>query len=294
MSQGTLLVTGASGQLGRRVVELLLEKGVHGIVATTRSPDKLADFKARGVDVRQADFDDDASLARAFAGAARALLISADDVVTPGRRAAQHKRAVKALESAGVEHVVYTSLPAPTTSSASVAPDHAATEAALTESRLGVAVLRNNLYADLFLFTLPGAVKSGKLIDARGNGAAAFVTREDCARAAAAALLDRNAPARSTLDVTGPEALTSAQVAAILSEIVGKKIEHVAVTPEQLSESLVGHGLPPPVANVYKTFDIAISKGELAAVSDTVQRLTGHAPQHLADYLRSQKAALVG
>lgn len=292
MSQGTLLVTGASGQLGRRVVELLLEKGAKSVIATTRSPDKLADFAARGVDVRKADFEDAASLDKAFAGAERALLISADDVVTPGRRAAQHLRAVRALGAAGVKHVVYTSLPDPGTSSASIAPDHAATEAALGESSLNYTLLRDNLYTDLFLFTLPAAVKSGKLVDARGTGAAAFVTREDCAQAAAAALLDRNAPARSVLDVTGPEALTSAQVAAILGEVVGKKIEHVAVTPEQLQEGLLAHGLPAPVANVYKTFDISISKGELAKVSDTVQRLTGRAPTRLLDYLRSHKSAL--
>ncbi len=109
----TLLVTGASGQLGRRVVELLLEAGAGTVVAATRDPAKLADLAARGAVVRRADFDDEASLVEAFQGVDRLLLISTDALDRPGRRLAQHEAAVRAAVSAGVGHIVYTSLTNP-------------------------------------------------------------------------------------------------------------------------------------------------------------------------------------
>src|SRR5207249_3678118 len=109
----TLLVSGASGYLGRRVIELLLASNAAQLIATTRSPDKLADLVARGVEVRQADFDDPASLATAFAGADRLLLISTDAVDSTDRRQVQHRTAIKAAEQAGVKHVAYTSLTRP-------------------------------------------------------------------------------------------------------------------------------------------------------------------------------------
>jgi NAD(P)H dehydrogenase (quinone) len=293
MSRSPLLVTGASGQLGRRVVELLLAQDHGPIIATTRTPDALAELAARGVEVRRADFDDEASLVQAFRGAERVLLVSTDALDRPGRRLAQQQRAVRALEAAGVKHVVYTSLPNAPSSSVSIAPDHAGTEAALAASRLDFTILRNNLYADLLLTSLPAAIASGQLVDVRGNGAVAYVTREDCARAAAAALADRSASGRRTLDVTGPSALTSDQLAALCSEILGRKIVHVSVPGDALIRGLIAHGLPQPVAEMLASFDIAISKGELSAVTDTVERLTGRASQTVRDFLTQNRGALI-
>ncbi|MET0283587.1 MAG: SDR family oxidoreductase [Polyangiales bacterium] len=287
MTSGRLLVTGAAGQLGRRVVELLREQGAGPIVAATRNPAQLAGLS--DVEVRRADFDDAASLDAAFAGVERALLISTDAI---GRRVAQHERAIAALVKAGVKHVVYTSLPNADASTVSIAPEHAATEKALRASGLGYTILRNNLYMDLMLFTLPNALKGGQLIDARANGKTAFVTREDCARAAAAALASSDT-ANTIVDVTGPEALTSDQLVAIASEVTGRPLAHVSVSPDDFASALVAHGLPPAHAELYKTFDQSIANGELAAVSDTVQRLTGRAPITLRDYLRSVRNALV-
>ncbi|MEO5728244.1 MAG: NAD(P)H-binding protein, partial [Byssovorax sp.] len=143
----TLLVTGASGQLGRRVVELLLEAKAGTVVAATRDPAKLADLAARGVLVRKADFDDEGSLAEAFAGVDRLLLISTDSLVRPGHRLAQHQAAVRAAVSAGVGHIVYTSFTNPGVESPiTVAPDHRLTEEAIAATKLGFTILRNNLY----------------------------------------------------------------------------------------------------------------------------------------------------
>ena len=292
MAKPTLLVTGASGNLGRLVVELLLESEAGPIIATTRDPSKLAAFAARGVDVRAADFDDEASLAKAFAGADRALLISTDALDRPGRRQEQQLRAVKALEAAGVKYVAYTSCTTPESLLASVAPDHAATEAAIAATKLEYTALRNNLYADLLFATLPGAVASETLVDAKGDGKIGWVTREDCARAAAAALV--SATGRTAVDITGPDALDSKELAKLVADVTGKPVAHVSVTPEALLEGMVQHGLPKPVAEIYASFDAAAAKGQLALVTDTVAKLTGRPPQSLRSFLSDARAVLLG
>jgi NAD(P)H dehydrogenase (quinone) len=289
-----LLVTGASGHLGRQVLDELLARGAGPLIATTRKPESLAAYAARGVEVRRADFDDAASLAAAFRGAGRALLISTDALDRPGHRLAQQQAAVRALEAAGVQHVVYTSWPDPAQSVAGVGPDHAGTEQALAQSGLGYTLLRNHLYAELLLASLPGAVASGQLVDARGQGRISWVTRADCARTAAAALADRGLTGRSTLDVTGPEALGSEQLAALVAEVTGRPVRHVPVDAAAFTAGLVAHGLPQPVAAFYATFDLSAAKGELAAVSDTVQRLTGRPPQRLRDFLAGHRSLLLG
>lgn len=184
----TLFVTGASGHLGRRVIELLLEKNAGKIVAGTRTPEKLADLAARGVVVRHADFEDPKSLEAAFAGADRVLIVSTDAIDRPGRRIAQHRAAVAAAVRAGVKHAVYTSMPNPETSPVTFAPDHLGTEQALKSSGLTYTILRNCWYTEYLVPGLAAAVAAGKLISATGNGGAPYVTREDCAQAAAAAL----------------------------------------------------------------------------------------------------------
>lgn len=288
-----LLVTGGAGQLGRRVLELLLDAKAGPLVATTRRPEALADFAARGVEVRRADFDEPATLAAAFAGVERALLISTDSLERPGQRLEQHQQAVRALEVAGVGHVVYTSMPNPEGSVVSIAPDHLGTERALAASKLSYTILRNNIYAEMLLRSLPGAVASGRLIDARGTGAIAYVWRDDCARAAVAALSDRRRDGRSTLDITGPEAVTSARLATWASELTGRAVVHVDVPTAALVEGLSQHGVPRALAEVVASFDAATARGELASISDGVQQLTGHAPKPLRAFLEQHRDLLV-
>ena len=292
MSRSTLLVTGAAGNLGRAVLDVLLEKKVGPLVATTRDPSKLKAYADRGVEVRAASFDDPASMAKAFQGVERALLISTDAMDKPGHRVTQHLAALKAMEAAGVKHVVYTSLPDPQHSSTLVAPDHARTEAAIVASRLTHTILRNNLYLHMQPFAQ--ALQTGQWIDARGNGATSFVTREDCARAAAGALADASVTGREALDVTGPESLTSDQMAALLTEVFQKPVKHVSVPTAAMKDALVQHGLPAPVAELLVSFDVAISKGELARVTDTVQRYSGKPAESVRSYLQAHHAELTG
>jgi NAD(P)H dehydrogenase (quinone) len=291
-NQPTLLVTGASGHLGRRVVELLLEQKAGNIVAATRTPEKLANFSAQGVIVRQADFDDPASLAEAFKGVDRLLLISTDVMGSPDRRINQHRNAVKAAEAAGVQHVVYTSIQNPTPEwPAIVNPDHFATENALAESKLGWTVLRENLYTENLIGTLTQAIPSGSIFAAAGDSKAAYITREDCARAAAAALTSDFSGQR-TLDITGPEALSQADIAAIGSQISGKSITYVAIDQESLIQGMIGAGLPRPMAEGYATFDAGIAQGQFSEVSDTVETLTGRKPISVLDFLTANRDTL--
>lgn len=286
--QPVLLVTGASGHLGRRVIELLLEARAGTLIAGTRTPEKLADFSARGVLVRQADFNDSASLEAAFAGVDRLLLISTDALGEPGLRLQQHRTAVKAAEKVGVSHVVYTSLVGPGPDSPVLfAPDHYGTEAALADSTLNWTVLRNNIYAEVLLGSLGQATQTGQLFSAAAQGKTAYVTREDCARSAAAALA---APfnGRRILDITGPEALTQADLAALATKIVGKPIIYVPLELEQLIQGMVGAGLPRPVAEIYASIDTAIAQGQFDVVSNAVEELTGCKPASVAEFLTAQ------
>ena len=289
----TLLVTGASGQLGRRALELLLESYDGTIVAATRTPEKLSEFAQRGVIVRRADFEDPTSLLEAFQGVDRLLLISTDAVDVPGRRINQHRNAVKMAEQAGVSHVVYTSIMSPGPDSpAFVAPDHRSTEEALTESKMGWTVLRENIYMDLLLMSIPQATKMGKLFNAIGNGKAAYITREDCARAAVATLVS-SYEGRRVLEITGPEAVSQYEVAAIASRITGQEISYVPLELETLIQNMVSAGLPRPVAEGYASFDMAVAQDKFNAVSSTVEDLTGRKPISIADFLSAHQHALL-
>jgi len=289
----TLLVTGASGQLGRRVLELLLEARAGKLIATTRNPEKLADLASRGVSVRQADFEDAGSLPSAFAGAERMLLISTDAVDKPGRRIAQHRAAVEAAVRAGVKHVIYTSLTNPGPGSpVTFAPDHYGTEQALAASPLGWTILRNNVYTDFLLRSLPQAVVTGKLVAAAGDGGAGYVTREDCARAAARALASQSLD-RKILDITGPAVVTHGELAQMASDLTGRPVEYVRVEADELRQGLLAAGIPAVFTDIVVSFDVARAKGTLAVVSNAVAELTGRPPMSVAAFLESQRAVLV-
>ena len=291
--KNTLLVTGASGHLGRRVLELLLETHKGTIIAATRTPEKLADFSQRGVIVRNADFEDQASLLQAFKGVDRLLLISTDALDVPGRRLNQHRNAIKAAEQAGVSHVVYTSIinPGPD-SPVFVGPDHRGTEEALAATKMGWTALRENIYTEMLLMSLAQALQTGKLINAIGDGKAAYITREDCARVAAATLTS-SFDGQRTVEITGPEAVSQYEVAAIVSKITGQEISYLPVELEGLIQNMVAGGLPRPLAEGYASFDAAIAQDKFSAVANTVKDLTGRKPISVADFLSAHRDVLL-
>jgi len=290
-----LLVTGASGHLGQRVLELLLadpQNAGRKLIALTRTPDKLSALAAKGVELRAASFDDASSLANAFRGAERALIISTDALDRPGRRLEQHQNAVHAAKAGGVQHLVYTSLTHCEPSSlVTLAPDHWGTESSLRESELSYTVLRNNMYTDYLLMGLSHAVKSGKIVNSYGAGRVSYVTREDCARAAAFALSGRFRE-RAVLDITGPQAINQEELAAIVSEIVGKTIAYVPVDAATAVANNVAAGLPAPIAELLVSFERSASAGQLAVESSSVQDLGGRAASSVKEFLSAQRAAL--
>lgn len=290
----TLLVTGAAGHLGQRVISHLLDTykiAPATIIAGTRNPEKLGPLTGKGIQVRKLDFDDAASLAGALSGVDRMLLISTDAIDRPGRRLAQHKAAVEAATRAGVKHVVYTSMPNPDNSVVLFAPDHLGTEAALTASGMGYTVLRNNWYMENLFMSLPAAFATGKWFTAAGEGRIPYVSRDDCALAAAAALA-ADTTAKVVYNISGPERFTTAAIAAMVTEISGKSIEVVQVNEQQLAGGLKAAGVPEFVIPLMLSIDANTRLGKLDLQTDDCERLTGKAPQKLRDFLVANRGSL--
>ena len=291
------LVTGASGHLGQLVISNLLETHkipASKIIATTRDPKKLANLAAKGVNVRAADFDDTANLVEAFKGATRLLLISTDAIDRPGRRLEQHKNAIAAAEKAGVAHVIYTSMPNPENSPLLIAPDHEGTEKALAESKLkGWTLLRNHWYFENLFYSLPHAIKSGTWYTAAGDGKIAHIAREDLAKAAAAALAS-NETGKNTYTLSGKEARTTAEIAKLVSDAVGKPIAVVQVPLEGLVQGMVGSGMPEVIARVFASFDTNTAQGRVADVTGDFKKLTSNDNTPFTSWLAKNKAAFLG
>lgn len=293
----TLLVTGAAGHLGQRVIAHLLDTlriPARRIVAATRKPETLAAVAARGVAVRRADFDDPATLPAAFAGVQRLLLISTDAIDRPGHRLAQHRNAIEAAAKAGVGHLIYTSMPLPAGSPLLLAPDHEGTEQELAASPVSWTLLRNCWYMENLFMSLPGALAAGQWYSAAGDGKVAYIARDDLARAAAVALAAADT-GRTTWTLTGSEAFSADEVAQQVAAAVGKPLAVVHVPVEGLIQGMVAAtGWPEALAAVFASFDTNTKAGRVAAVTDDFRRLTGSAPVRFADWLAANKNALIG
>jgi NAD(P)H dehydrogenase (quinone) len=280
----SLVITGASGHLGRRTAELLLDTpGVDpaDVVLITRTVDKLDDLAARGAVVRHGDFADPATLPAAFAGATRVLIVSTDVV---GARVDGHRAAIEAAEAAGAQLIAYTSIPNPVDANpAGVVPDHKATEEAIAASGVPYAFLRNALYSEYRVPEAQAAIASGQFHHNMGEGRTAYVSREDCAAAAAAVLAGGEEHANKAYDITGPELLGGDDLARIYGEIGGVEVRAIAVDDDAFAAGLVAAGLPEVAAPLLVSFGVAIREGQLDALSDDVQRLTGRAPRSVAD-----------
>jgi NAD(P)H dehydrogenase (quinone) len=291
-SDQQLLVTGASGNLGKAVVAELRRLGARRVIAATRTPGKHQELAASGVEEREADFDRPETLQAAFRGVKCLLLISTDSLQAPELRIKQHRAAIQAAVNADVEHVVYTSLPnAHPTEGPSIPDDHFWTEVALFESRLNWTILRNNLYTEVILRFAQFALKTGKLISATQSQGRSYVTREDCARTAAAALL--NVTDKAIYDVTGPASVTHEQIASVLSRLSGKSIQHVNVPPEEVEKGLVTAGIPEFAARRVRELDEEASRGYQAIVTPTVTSFTGRVPMSVENFLQKTVPALI-
>src|SRR5918998_4369806 len=287
----SIVITGASGQLGRLIGELVLDRtGVSEVILTTRRPEALSDLAERGARVRQADFDRPETLAEAFAGGENLLLISTDDL---SRRAAQHRVAIEAARDAGVRHVAYTSYLNPVEENpAVITPSHRDTELALRESGLAWPALRHAFYAEYQVPAGAQAIATGQLIHNNGDGKTAYVSREDCA-AAAAAVLTTEGHEDKAYDISGPESLSQGDVAALLSEVSGRPVEAVAVDDEAFIQGLTAAGVPEPAAREFASYGRAIREGHLDQISGAVENLTGRAPRTLRQVFEAHRDELL-
>ncbi|KKB10351.1 NAD(P)H-binding protein [Devosia chinhatensis] len=287
-AKSSLLVTGASGHLGRIAVEALLARGATNIIAGTRDPSRLADLAARGVEVRKVDFNDAAGLPQALAGVERMLLISTDGI---GTRVAQQTAAIAAARQAGVSHIVYTSAPAARPNAdAGLNPEHFWTEIALAGSGIGFTILRNHMYAENNLADAAHVIASGQLFGLIGDRGTAYVTRADAARAAAGALL--SAQGNSIEDVTGPEAVTNEARAALYAQISGKPVSVIPLQPAALKAGMVSAGIPEGFAEALLAFQKDAVTGHHSVVTAVVERYSGQKPQSLRDFLVANASAL--
>ena len=290
----TILVTGASGKLGRRVIHHLLETqkvdAAH-LIALTRDPSKLADLAAKGVDVRAADFKDAASLPKAFDGAAKVLVISTVDI---GQRFDQHKAAVAAAVKAGATRLSYTSMPNPEPGNAVIfAPEHFGTEQAIKETGVPYTIFRNGWYQENLLMNLPQVLASGHWYTSTGQGRVAHAARDDIAAAIAGALAS-NEGESVTYTLTGPEALTTDEIASRASRALGREIQVTHVTDEQLAEGMKQAGVPEAYVPLLVSFEANTRLGGIDIVTDNVKTLSGRAPAPIEAFFEANKATLLG
>ena len=267
-----IIVTGASGQLGRLVIESLLASvPADRIVAAVRNPDRVADLAAKGVQVRTADYDRPDTLKAAFSGAEKVLLISSNEL---GRRFPQHRAVIDAAKESGVGLLAYTSILHADTSPLGLAAEHLETEMALKESGVSFAVLRNGWYTENYLASVPSAIQHGALLGSAGTGRIASAARADYA-AAAAAVLTRPDQAGKIYELAGDEAYTLSDFAAEIARSAAKPVAYTNLPKDEFKAVLLNAGLPEPLAELLADSDVGASRGGLFDDSRTLSALIG-------------------
>ena len=274
-----IVVTGASGQLGRLVIQSLLKTvPAAGIVAAVRQPAAVADLAALGVQVRQADYAQPATLDAAFQGATKVLLISSSAL---GERVAQHGNVIDAARRAGVALLAYTSLLHADTSPLGLAAEHTATEALLRASGVPHVLLRNGWYTENYLASLPAVLQHGAVIGSAGEGRIASAARADYADAAAA-VLTRDDQAGLVHELAGDTSYTLAEFAAEVGRQTGRTIPYVNLPEADYRGALLGAGLPEPLAQLLADSDVGASKGGLFDDGHRLSALIGRPTTALA------------
>jgi len=283
---GTVGLTGVTGHLGGRVVRRFVAAG-RAAVLLARSPDKVT--APEGMEVRRCDYADPSGATRALQGVDTLLMVSGSE--TPDR-VDQHRAFIDAAVASGVGHLVYVSfLGAAPDATFTLARDHWATEEHLRARGLAHTILRDSLYAD-FLPSMVGP--DGVLRGPAGTGRVAAVAQDDIADVATAVLLDPDAHAGQTYDLTGPEALTLHEVARLVTELTGRHTAYVPETVEEAYASRASYGAPAWQVDAWVSTYLAIAAGELEAVSDDVPRLSGHPATSLRELLTRGSGDLRG
>ncbi|EKM5758417.1 SDR family oxidoreductase [Cronobacter turicensis] len=278
-----IAITGATGHLGQRVIDTLLNTvAAQEIVAIVRNPAKAATLSAKGVQVRAADYGDVAALTAALAGVEKLLLISSSEV---GQRAPQHRNVIDAAKTAGVKLIAYTSLLHADRSPLGLADEHVATEKMLAEAGIPYVLLRNGWYTENYLASVPPALEHGVFIGSAGDGKIASASRQDYAEAAANVLTLDNQAGR-VYELAGDNAWTLRDLTALLTKETGKTVAYQNLSEADFAAALAGAGLPEGFAKLLADSDIGASKGGLFDDSRQLSALIGRPTTSLETSLR--------
>jgi NAD(P)H dehydrogenase (quinone) len=301
-----IVITGASGNYGRGVTDrLIAQERAQDLILITRKPEKLSQRAAQGCTVRYGDFDKPETLEQAVQGADKMLLISGTRV---GARVVQHKAAIDAAAAAGVGHVIYTSFigiddPA---NPAEVRHDHIETEALIRASGCGWTMLRDAHYADAMVLMMgPNVIQTGQWFSNAGEGREAMVWRDDCIESAVAVLTGEGHEGQ-IYNITGPDLQTFGEVAAIMAEVTGRPVEHVALDDEAQYAMFDAMGIPrrpvddlevagiPWNSDDMVSFGRAIREGFLDLCTNDVERLTGRKARSVRQMIEDNAEMLRG
>ena len=279
-----IAITGATGQLGRLVIEQLLKTvPANQIVAVVRNPAKAEALSQQGIVVRQGDYTDQAALTTALKGVEKLLLISSSEV---GQRATQHQNVINAAKAAGVTFIAYTSLLHADNSPLGLHVEHVATEKALAASGIPYALLRNGWYTENYLASAPPALEHGVFIGAAGEGKIASATRADYA-VAAAKVVSEEGHAGKVYELAGDSAWTLSELAAELSKQSGKPVVYQNMSEADFAAALKSVGLPAGLADMLADSDVGASKGGLFDDSHTLSKLIGRPTTSLAESVKT-------
>ncbi|MCF3183358.1 NAD(P)H-binding protein [Streptomyces polychromogenes] len=283
----SIVVTAATGALGRLVVEELLTRvPAAELAVVVRDKDKAADLAARGIEVRVADYDDPASLAGAFRAGERVLLISGNEV---GRRVPQHTAVIEAAAAAGVAQLAYTGILGGPEADFELATEHKATERAILDSGLPYTFLRNGWYHENYTAQLPVVLEHGAVVASAGEGRVASAARADYA-AAAAVVLTGEGHLNRVYELSGDTAWSLSEYAAEVARQSGREVAYSAVPGDAHLEVLTGAGVPEDFAAVIVDVDAAISRGRLAGTSGDLARLIGRPTTPVAEAITAALA----
>lgn len=281
-----IIVTGATGHLGRAIVEKLVERvPVNQVGASVRDLEKAADLEALGVRVRQGNFDDPESLRHAFEGAAQVLIVSSNAQANGGDTLTQHRSAIEAARAAGAGRIVYTSHMAASDSSAFPPMlNHNATEALLRQSGLAWTALRNGFYAASGIALMGDALETG-VLEAPADGKVSWTAHADLAEAAAIILANEGRYDGPTPPLTGSQSLDLADLAGIASELLDRPVRRQTLPDDELRARMAARGAPEHAADMVLGLYVASREGEFAPVDPTLERLLGRRPISMRDLI---------
>ena len=279
-----IVITGATGQLGRLVITLLLKKvPAASLVATVRNVEKAEEIAALGVQVRQADYNQPASWNAALQGADKVLLISSSEI---GQRTQQHRAVIDAAKRAGVKLLAYTSVLHADTSVLGLAGEHRETEAAIRASGLPFVLLRNGWYTENYAMGIPAALSLGAVYGCAGDGRISSAARADYAEAAAVVLTSDN-PAGKVYELAGDTSYTLSEFAVEISRQSGKAISYVNLPEAEYKKALLGTGLPEFLAEQLANSDTGVSLGALFDDGKQLSKLIDRPTSALATAVRA-------